>query len=242
MIKEEMKYSILQGSSLHSESKQFKTALESLSNWPDSWVHLSPRTHKQYGVLRTCSECWVVRKCLRSTKAPGKNIPNLLSCLQAIQCTAGFQLCELPPILRWTLVMQLLLSHFCICKRPYTHIPVSNHHKTHWLPKLDSDGICRFWYIIGSLSGLSRFFSHLPKNSVMKQKVKMESLPIRGDNAPTRYHRITKSPVIGMGFLSWSCWPCGIIYPQTLQTIISRICYALKLDGKTIELKTLLEI
>lgn len=37
-----------------------------------------------------------------------------------------------------------------------------------------------------------------------------------------------------MGFLLWSCWPCGLIYLQTSQTIASEIGYAPELDGKTL--------
>lgn len=72
----------------------------------------------------------------RSTEAPGKDTlqPTWAACRQ---CRAfqvlSFVSC-LSPMLGWTLVMQLSMSHFCSCQWPLTHIPVSNPIKTHGSP------------------------------------------------------------------------------------------------------------
>lgn len=72
----------------------------------------------------------VAWKKLKPAKLPGRSLDqlkdlermlsNLLSCQQAVHCVPGSQLCELSPMLGWTLVMQL--------------------YKIHWVTKLDFKG------------------------------------------------------------------------------------------------------
>lgn len=52
---------------------------------------------------------------------------NLLSFLQAVQCSLG---------------SHVSLNHFCACKLPITHTPASNSKETHWFTKWNFGGIC----------------------------------------------------------------------------------------------------
>lgn len=60
---------------------------------------------------------------------------NQLSCLEKAQTRVTCrlsrvqqvsQLCEVSPLLRQSLLMQLSLSHLCFCKYPITYIPVTS--------------------------------------------------------------------------------------------------------------------
>lgn len=77
---------------------------------------------------------------------------------------------ELSPILRWALVIQLSLSHFCSCKKPFTHIPVSSPSKAHWFIERDFGSVLTLvcheipvW--------VSRRVLHLPRKCSVTQRL-----------------------------------------------------------------------
>jgi hypothetical protein len=120
-------------------------------NWPDSLGHsllqqTSPAT-KSNAQLSQATKTWDKQGCNDSqTRLAAcwdqlarleRTFSTPLSCLLAVQCVPGAQLCELSPMLAWALVMQVSLSHFCFCKLPLTHIPVGNPNKTRLFTKLE---------------------------------------------------------------------------------------------------------